>query len=290
MIGSSSAAAACGIDPYKSRVRLWAEHVGMIEPTEAGEAAMWGNLLRPVIAAEVEARGYNVVPAPADELHSDEYPWATCHPDAYCSLNGSGWMLLEIKTANLRFAGKWDDDEAPPEYIVRLHHQMLVTGIRAGVLACLLGGQRLVLRTFEFNEKLAAAMVEREMEFLGFVEGKTPPPPDGSEATDDVLRRLYPDANGEIVHLTGEQAEHAREIPKLRAAVKTAEGQLAEREQVLKLALGESPVGWYDGEALVRWSSVSAKRLNQKKLQEAFPDVYLSCVEPSSYRRFSVKA
>ncbi|NDC64365.1 MAG: hypothetical protein EBZ59_10375, partial [Planctomycetia bacterium] len=33
-IGGSDAAAACGIDPYRDRLTLWAEKVGLAEPQD----------------------------------------------------------------------------------------------------------------------------------------------------------------------------------------------------------------------------------------------------------------
>src|SRR2546421_12082611 len=73
-LGGSEAAAACGVDPYRSRVALWLEKRGELR-NDAGEPALWGTLLEPVVYGELERRGYNVMPGFVDGIQDDDKPW-----------------------------------------------------------------------------------------------------------------------------------------------------------------------------------------------------------------------
>src|SRR5262249_56277445 len=95
-IGGSEAASACGLDPYRARIRLWQEKRGEVE-NETSEAAMWGTILEPVVFHYLEATGHNVMPAPADGFTDETLPWLTGHPDGFAELEGEP-ALLEIKT------------------------------------------------------------------------------------------------------------------------------------------------------------------------------------------------
>ena len=86
-IGGSEAAAACGVDPHTSRIMLWAEKTGKVE-REQSEAMRWGNLLQPVVYAELEAREWEVMPAPDDEGVHPDLPWLTGHVDGYVNVDG----------------------------------------------------------------------------------------------------------------------------------------------------------------------------------------------------------
>jgi len=96
-IGGSEAAAACGLDPYRSRVALWMEKQGRAE-NETSEAMLWGTILEPVVFHYLEATGHNVMPAPADGFRDEKYEWMVGHPDGFYE-EGNDAYLLEIKTA-----------------------------------------------------------------------------------------------------------------------------------------------------------------------------------------------
>jgi putative phage-type endonuclease len=56
-IGSSDAAAAVGLNPYKSQLELWMEKTGRdeslpkLDPQDEESPAYWGNILEPIVAA-----------------------------------------------------------------------------------------------------------------------------------------------------------------------------------------------------------------------------------------------
>jgi predicted phage-related endonuclease len=304
-IGGSTAAAACGLDQFKSRVELWAELTGRLERREAGEAALWGTLLEPVIREQVKPRGFVVTDSP---IPSEKVPdWMSGNLDGMVihgavdmgdgydgwlvpdpGENKPGWGVYEGKTAGHWTQHHWNDGGAPPAYIIQVHHYMILTGLRWALLACLVAGQRLELREIERDDALCELILQLEGEFMEHVAKDTPPAPDGSAATTEVLKRLYPESTGGIVNLTQADFETVVQLRKVKAARKAAETSEAELENVLKVRLGDNAVGMWETSPVVRWTPVVSKRLDSKALREARPDVFSEFERESSYRRFTV--
>jgi putative phage-type endonuclease len=290
-IGGSEAAAACGLDPYKSRVRLWAEKIGLFDPEPAGEPAEWGKRLQPLIAEAVQGRGYDVMPAPADPLYSEARPWMRASLDGYAagvpSLASSppslttAWGadgarvrgVFEAKTCGLRMAAFWKDGQVPTPYQLQVQHYMAVTGLTWALVACLVGGQRLEIRVVPRDDDSIALMLNLEEEFMEHVREQKPPDPDGSADATAVLDRMYSDADG-VVKLTSRDAELVMQARKLRAALKATNTQLEEVEQRLKMRMDSREVGLLNGEPVIRWQHVERKGYT---------------VEPTTYRRFTLR-
>src|SRR6266536_6700739 len=107
-IGGSEAASACGVDPFRSRIMLWAEKTGRVERPET-EAMKWGKLLEPVVFQELERQGYDVMPAPDVEWSHDSFARIVGHVDGFVALDGER-AVLEIKTASPFAAHDWHSD------------------------------------------------------------------------------------------------------------------------------------------------------------------------------------
>lgn len=319
-IGGSTAAASCGLDPWKSRAELWLELTQRIEPDERAserlrEAARWGSLLEPVIASEVESRGYAVLPAPADPFvdglmhaHLDGFVsvltegerglpgrdgFSTRGPDPSSgSPSVSTRGVLEVKTASAYRSREWGDDENPDVPIAvfcQVQHYLEVTKLEWGLIAALLGGQRLILRPVQRDEAWGAALRAKEAEFLALVESDMPPAPDGSESADEMLRLLYPQSEpGKLVELTSADYETVQEIATRRRAVKEAEAQLSEQEQTLKARLGDGETGIFQGRKVCTYGTVRSNRLDGARLKEERPEIAAEFAKESVYRTLRI--
>ncbi|HTP25420.1 MAG TPA: YqaJ viral recombinase family protein, partial [Anaeromyxobacteraceae bacterium] len=142
-IGGSTAAAAVGLDPFRSRVQLWLELTGRVEPPDTSEAMRWGTLLEPVIAAEIDKTvEYNVL-RPGQQLVDG---WRHANTDGTVDDGYGPLGVLEIKTASAYRSREWADAAVPTAYVIQVSHYMALTGLTWGLVACLIGGQRLELR------------------------------------------------------------------------------------------------------------------------------------------------
>src|SRR5437773_11998110 len=135
-LGGSEAAAACGVDPWRSPLMLWFEKLNGID-TEDSEAMALGRALQPAVAELVTERGFEIMPAPGDGFVHPDRPWMVVHPDGLCEIDGERG-IAEIKTRGVGWSQ--DDDRALCAYTLQVWHGMEVTGWNAGLLAILHGG------------------------------------------------------------------------------------------------------------------------------------------------------
>src|SRR5690606_12685414 len=119
-IGGSDAPVIAGVDPFKSPIRLWMEKTGQIVPEPAGEAAEWGLLLEPVIAAEFERRTGKKVRRRNAILQHPEHAWMLANVDR--EIVGEP-ALLEIKTTSAWNRAAVSEDRLPDRYIIQGQHR-----------------------------------------------------------------------------------------------------------------------------------------------------------------------
>lgn len=289
VIGGSDAAAACGVDPYRSRIALWLEKRGHVAREET-EPMMWGKLLEPVIAGVLETGGLALLPAPDDGYVDAERPWLVGHPDYLCDVGGRA-AVLDVKTAGPWVHG-WSGDDAPPTaYVVQLHHYMHLTGAECGMLACLVGGQRLVTRTVERDDTAIRLMLELEQAFVAMLSRAEPPEPDGSESAAAALRTLYPQHRpGSVVRFGKREMRWYDELVGVRRQLAAIEARRDELQQMLQRAMGarETAIGPSDAE-LIHWRAHERHALDTAALKAAYPAVYDECVTAKPVRRFEVR-
>jgi putative phage-type endonuclease len=289
-VGGSEAAAACGLDPYRSRVMLWAEKTGRVT-LEKTEAMRWGRLLEPVIIAEVQERGYPFEAAPGEGLQDAERPWLIGHPDGFTELDG--WpAVLEVKTAGAWAGREWREDAgAPLAYILQCHHYLHLTGYGVALLACLVSGQRLELRAVRRDEAVIARMLELEAELVEYVRRDEPPPPDGSESAKDALAALYPQsAETETVRLDREAMREYESLRVRREQRDVIGRQVDELEQRLKARMRDAAtaISPYD-EVVARWTSYERTAIDTAALRRALPAIAAEYETTKTLRRFTLE-
>ena len=277
-IGGSDAAAIAGLNKWRSPIAVWMDKTGQLEPDEAGEAAYWGTMLEDLVAQEFTKRTGKRVRRRNAILQHPEHQFMLANVDRLVVGESAG---LECKTSSEYRKGEWGEDgeTLPPEYLIQVH---------SWYLAVLIGGNKFIHFRVDRDQELIDYLIKIESDFWQLVEDGTPPPMDGSDASKELLGRLYPESNEQAVDLPQnaseliEEREHWAEQEKLMAEKKQ------EAENKLKQLLGENEVGWA-GERKVTWKTVTSNRLDSKKLQEEHPNIYAKYVKESSYRRFSIR-
>ena len=283
-IGGSDAAAACGVDPFRSPVMLWAEKSGRIE-REPSEAMLWGQRLEPVIFGVLEAEGYELLPAPADGFRSDKHPYMTGHPDAFVALDGER-ALVSVKTTGQWAGHAWTNGSVPIAYQVQELHYLALTGLNAALFACLIGGQRLEIRTMQRDDKAIARIIELEAGFYEHLRSDTPPP---ASANGDAAL-IYPEAKRELTRLTGEAWKHHRKLKMLAEQKRIIEAQYDAALEVEKANIGDAATALspYD-EVAARWTPYDRTALDSKALREAMPATFTEFSTTKTLRRFTLE-
>ena len=196
-IGSSDAAAACGIHPYLSMLELWMIKTNRItsdlyESLEGYSPLYWGNTLEPMVAKYYQEKtGNKVRRVNAILQHPDPDKTFMLANLDYAVTGNSEVQILECKTAGEHGAKLWRD--GVPLYVTcQVQHQLAVTGKQAAHICVLLCGHEAKIYKVERDECLIESIIEQERLFWQYVKTDTPPTPDHSESAARALKLLYP--------------------------------------------------------------------------------------------------
>ena len=285
-IGGSDAAAVAGLNPWKSPFAVWMEKTGQIEPEEPGEAAYWGTILEDIVTQEFSKRTGMKVRRRNAILQHPDFPWMLANIDRMIVGENVG---LECKTTSAYNAKEWEDDEVPAQYLVQVQHYMAVTGAKSWWLAVLIGGNRFLYKRVDQDEELIQQLIEIERDFWeNHVVPGIPPEMDGSSASTEFLKKMYPEGKPNTIDLPSEAGELIESLDLLNEELKALEMRKAECENRLKAMLGESEIGKF-GDRLVTWKNIKTSRFDSKAFAKDYPDLYEKYLKTSQYRKFAVK-
>ena len=295
-IGSSDAAAAVGLNPYKSQLQLWMEKTGrdgtlpVVDPNDDQSPMYWGTLLEPIVAAHYTRRTGHRVRRINAVLQHPQYPWMLANIDREV-VGAPDVQILECKTAGIHGARLWRD--GVPEYVqLQVMHQLAVTGKQAADVAVLLGGQELQVFRIERDDTLIAQLIALEQQFWGYVERDQQPPADGSASAELALRCLYPRDSGTTLDLSTdlEMSGVFSDLLAVREVITTQTALESQLKQRIQQRMGESTRAVFEiGE--VSWKrSKEGTSLDTAQLLKDHPEMAqtYAVTKPGS-RRFLVQ-
>ena len=196
-IGSSDAAAACGIHPYLSMLELWMIKTGRLhshldDHIDGYSPLYWGNILEPMVAKYYQQHtGNKVRRVNAILQHPDPDNHFMLANLDYAITGSDEVQILECKTAGEHGAKLWK--HGVPLYVTcQVQHQLAVTGKQAAHICVLICGHEAKIYKVERDERLIESIIEHERLFWHYVETDTPPTPDHSESAAKALKLLYP--------------------------------------------------------------------------------------------------
>ncbi len=287
-LGGSDAAAACGLSRWKSPMELWLEKTGQMEPVEAGEYAYWGTVMEPLIRQEFTKRTGFIVQEEKAIIKHSKFGFMLANVDGFVDdpVNGKG--IFEAKTANAFAAKDWEVS-LPDEYMLQIQHYLAVTELEFAYVSVLFGGNTFQWRFVPRDEAVIKMLIKLEAKFWHLVETNTPPSIDGSKASGELLKRLYPEGKkNSTVELPEEARSLIEQYERAKAAEHEALSIKEEASNKLKELMGKHEVG-LTGDRTVSWKTVKSERLNSKLLKAEHPDIYKKYLETSVSRRFSIK-
>ncbi len=252
-ITSTEASALFNLSPYATKYELWqAKHSGTATIIEDNDRMQAGRHIEPAIAALVAER-YGVVVEPFKVYASDHDDRLGSSFDyrivGITDSQVEDWTLrnlflnlgpgiCECKNVDgLVFKRKWLDDETPAHIEIQLQHQLELSGDAWGMVAALVGGNRLEPYIRERDKKVGAAIRKSVREFWSSIEANDPPPivyPDDA----DVVIALHQFSDGSVFDARGDT-----EIGALVAAYDDVKAQikaLETNENVLKARILEA--------------------------------------------------
>ena len=285
-IGGSDAGAVCGIDPYRSAMKVFRDKTEEISEETNNEAVRIGHDLEQYVAERFMEQTGLKVRRSNYMYRSREHPFMIADVDRLVIGEDAG---LECKTASAYNASKWEDGRIPPHYLLQCYHYMAVTGKKAWYIAAVILGRGFTWRKLIWDDKIIRDLTAAEEQFWeGYVRAGILPPPDGSSACDEVIKQYFPEAKKETVELAGfeEKLQRREEIAGL---IKGLEAEQKQIEQEIKLSMGEYEAARSGGYRIL-WGNVDTARLDTKRLKEEKPEIYEAYAKVSRSRRFEIKA
>lgn len=280
-IGSSDAAAACGIHPYLSMLELWMVKTGRMssdidESIEGYSPLYWGNTLEPMVAKYYQEHTSNKVRRVNAILQ---------HPDAdnhfmlanldYSVVGNDNVQILECKTAGEHGAKLWK--HGVPLYVTcQVQHQLAVTGKTAAHICVLLCGHEAKIYKVERDEQLIASIIEHEREFWQYVETDTPPTPDHSESAAKALKLLYPTPKpSSKVDLTDDDGANKLfdKLLNYRNSIADLEQQHDQVKHQLQTLIANNEVAVFTQGAISWKRSKDSVGLDSKAIAKAHPEL-----------------
>ena len=278
-IGSSDAAAAVGLNPYKSQLELWMEKTGRDadlpkpDPDDDSSPMYWGTLLEAFVATHYTKKTGNKIRRVNAVLQHPEYSWMLANLDREV-MGSAEVQVLECKTAGMNGAKLWR--EGVPEYVqLQVMHQLAVTGKAAADVAVLVCGNEFRTYRIERDEAMIARLIELEAQFWQYVETDTPPPADGSDSADIALRALYPQDSGSVLNLADDVGMGAvfADLVTVRASITTQNALESKLKQSIQQRMGDASKAVFEGGEVTWRRSKDGVVLDTAKLISDQPDL-----------------
>lgn len=251
-IGASEAAIVLGVHARHGEggpAELWAAKSGRREIEFDGdeELAHWGLVLEQVIIDQFATEryaGWEAWPA-GEHLRSKAHPWALATLDGWTRHPTLGVIPLECKTVQPWIADQWFDS-TPVAYWWQVQHQLLVTGARAGAIAALVSGGRLMWELITRDEPAQAKLAKAGAEFWKCVEEDRVPL---HVPTLRSVAALYPPGgeSGSVQISGSEWVEADRRLQEIKVQLKTLGREKDQLEAQIKNAIADHAEATLDG-------------------------------------------
>jgi len=248
-IGASDVATICGLNPYKSPYRLWAEKTGKVEPEPASLPAKVGKALEPLIAQEYEERTGRVLVDPGDFTiyRHPEFSWLSCTPDRIAFEHDNAracYGAVEMKSIG-EMAARDMKEDAKIEHQIQLQIQLACMELDRGDIIALIGNRKVEIFSFERHDAAITKALTMCQRFYENVCLGIEPAVDGTRSTAETLFLLHPDDNGGEVQFSESAYEAAVCLEETKKKLQLLEEQKTRFENILKQELGDNTFGQF---------------------------------------------
>lgn len=284
-IGGSDAATIVGLNPYSSRLTLYADKKGILPEKEDTERMRLGRDLEDYVAQRFSEETGKKIRRSGYMWRHPTYEFILANIDREIVGEDS---FLECKTTMNYERHDYDSGQIPMNYYCQCMHYMAVTGCEKAYLAVLVFGKGFYWFEIKRDENEINALIDNEVEFWqSYVLQDRPPLADGSESSMDTLSKLHPRCDGSVTQMVG-MDDSMRNYLELGEAIKRLKAQQDEVKAQLCQSLGDKSVG-QGLDYSFSWKSQFSNRVDTKKLKELYPEAYEDCLQQTDSRVFRVK-
>ena len=285
-IGGSDAAALVGMNQYSSALTLYADKKGLSKEKPVTFAMELGTRLEKDVADYFMERTGKKVRNDFFMYAMDGYPFITANIDRRVVGENAG---LECKTMGSFNGYNLEDEEIPSHYYVQCQHYMMVMGFDCMYLAILVYQKDVFIIKVERDDEFIKQLLEAEIDFWeNYVEKGRIPAPDGSEASLETLKQLYPQSESNTEIMISGLDQMVRDYKAFKAMADEYKEKAEKCKAIICAKLGDNEVGI--GESFgCSWKTQSRSTVPDKKLKAAYPAIYAELAETSNYRVFRTK-
>lgn len=292
-IGGSDIATIMDENPWSSPRRIWASKMDMFDsdkqPTQS-EAARWGNLLEPIVAAEWALRNNKQWVHIPVTLQSDECPWMLANVDGFVLTDDRKAItgILEIKTTTAYNEDVWKEGPLPYYYMCQTNWYCGICGLPEYDIVCLVGGQHLYSYKFPADPTLFAREKAAADTFWNenVLKGIEPPAAAGDVGQ---LANAVRDEEAPPVILSDEESSRVVDsFCQLREKISALEKIKKALYAQLFAYIGTSTEGII-GEHTVSVQQQSRRKIDYNVLERKYPEAYAECVSTSVSTSLSIK-
>lgn len=284
-LGGSDAAAACGLNPWKSKASLYLEKTGQVVKNFDNEVMRQGRDLEDYVARRFTEATGKKVRRNNFMMASKDHQFLLADIDR--EVVGEN-AILECKTTSPYAKDKWDDGAIPVNYELQCHHYMMVTGAEKCYIACLIFSTDFIIREIERDEEVIDMLKSQEIDFWeNYVLKGQMPAPDGSSEYDAALKDKFKGGLDESVDLEVDEMDF-RSYMETKDLIKDLEANTKEFEQKIKLQLGDNDYGATNF-LQVSYKPVVTTRIDTKRIKKERPEIFEEFSKVTESRRFNLK-
>lgn len=185
-IGGSEIASLFNVSPYLSRLALWQQKKGLIQPADFSnnERVEAGNMLEGAIIDWANKRWDTAFVQPMQYHLHPSVKGMACTPDGIDANDAS--IICQVKNVDgIMFGRKWtsfEDEitEAPLHIALQCQHEMACTGARENHLIVLVGGNALKRIIYKRDDDAIKMIEDAVRAFWSSIEANEQPQPDPS--------------------------------------------------------------------------------------------------------------
>lgn len=285
-IGGSDSAACVNMNPYSSLISLYAEKKDMSKEKETSEAMRLGTDLEGYVAERFCEKTGKKVRNDFFMYADDEYDFLTANVDRRIIGENAG---LECKTMGSFHGYNLEAGEVPSHYYCQVQHYMMVMGFDRMYMAILVLQKGLYDFTIERDDDFIKSLRAAEIDFwTNYVMRNKIPAPDGSEASLDTLKELYPVARPDSEITIFGLDQYITDYRSFKALEKEYKEKADTLKARIAAQLGSNEVGIGENYSC-SYKNQSKPNIKPEKLKALYPKVYQEVVEMSNYRVLRTK-
>lgn len=284
-IGGSDAAAACGLNPWKSKASLYLEKTGQVVKDFDNEVMRQGRDLEDYVARRFTEATGKKVRRNNFMMASKDHQFLLADIDR--EVVGEN-AILECKTTSPFVKDKWDDGAIPVNYELQCHHYMMVTGAEKCYIACLIFSTDFIIREIDRDEEVIEMLKAQEIDFWeNYVLKGQMPAPDGSSEYDQALKDKFKGGLEDSVDLDVDELDFKSYL-ETKDLIKDLEANTKEFEQKIKLQLGDHDYGG-NNFLQVSYKPFTTTRIDTKRIKKERPEIFEEFSKVTESRRFNLK-